>query len=72
MRNDPTFPTILTAQARVELDRQAIEEIQVRVSKWFEENDLLEEAIQLLLSIDRAEDAAALIVRDRNAITNAE
>jgi len=66
------FKSMLMEQAMLELGRQTIVEIHVRASAWFERNAYLEEAIQLLLSADRPEDAAALIVRNRNPITNAE
>lgn len=66
------FQSLLQARALADLGEENVQDIQVRAAKWFEEQGYLEEAISHLLKGDLLIEAAALIVRHRNAIMNSE
>jgi len=66
------FQAMLKERALSDLGREETREVHVRASRWFEQSDLLEEAISHLVLADRMAEAAALIVRHRNEIMNTE
>ncbi|MDX2413301.1 MAG: LuxR C-terminal-related transcriptional regulator [Woeseiaceae bacterium] len=66
------FQAMLQDQALIDLGDQAIRDIHVRASAWFEEHELVSEAIRHALSADRADKAAGVINRHRNIIMNRE
>jgi len=66
------FQTMLQEQAYSDLGEDEIHNIHIRASRWFEEQDFLEEAISHLIRADSLSEAAALIIRHRNAIMNHE
>ena len=66
------FQTMLQDQAHTDLGDQAIRDVHVRASAWFEEHEFVSEAIQHALSADRADKAAGVIARHRNNIMNRE
>ncbi|MFV2089800.1 MAG: LuxR C-terminal-related transcriptional regulator [Pseudomonadales bacterium] len=66
------FQAMLKEQALSDLGRDETRDIHARASRWFEDNDLLEEAISQLVQADMMTEAAALIVRHRNKIMNTE
>ena len=66
------FQSMLKEQAISSLGQDEVRDIHVRTSRWFEEHDLLEEAILQLVQADMLAEAAAVIVRHRNTIMNTE
>lgn len=66
------FQSMLRDEAASNLDRDEVNKVHVRASKWFENHDFLEEAIRHLLLADQAQGAADLIIRHRNEIMNTE
>jgi ATP/maltotriose-dependent transcriptional regulator MalT len=66
------FQAMLREQALSDFGRGEARNIHIRASRWFEKNDLLEEAISQLVQADMMAEAAALIVRHRNNIMNNE
>ena len=66
------FQTMLKREAREVFDLEQTRYIHVSAARWFEDQGLLEEAIAQLTNADMFVEAAALIVRHRNTIMNAE
>ena len=66
------FQAMLQDHAHTGLDDQAIRDIHVRASAWFEEHEFVSESIRHALSADRADKAAGVINRHRNNIMNRE
>jgi LuxR family maltose regulon positive regulatory protein len=66
------FQELLQRQLKARLTPDEIAGLHRRAASWFEEQDLLEEALHHLLQADGPVDAGRLIVRHRNDILNQE
>ena len=66
------FQAMLQDQALTDLGDEAIRDIHVHASAWFEEHEFVSEAIRHALSADRDDKAAAVIARHRHKIMNQE
>lgn len=66
------FQSMLREQALSSLGHDEVRDIHVHASRWFEDHDLLEEAILQLVQADMLAEAGAVIVRHRNTIMNSE
>jgi len=66
------FQAMLQDQALTDLGGEAIRDVHVRASAWFDENEFVSEAIRHALRADRADKAAGVISRHRHKIMNQE
>ncbi|MCO4812835.1 MAG: hypothetical protein KC572_14635 [Gammaproteobacteria bacterium] len=66
------FQAMLQDQAVTDLGNEAIRDIHLHASTWFEQHGFLTEAIRHALRADRADTAADVISRHRNEIMNHE
>lgn len=66
------FQSMLQDEAVARLGEEIARDTQRTAAKWFETEQFFEEAISYLLKIEANEEAAELIIRHRNLITNNE
>jgi LuxR family maltose regulon positive regulatory protein len=66
------FQSMLQEQALTDLGNEAIRDIHMRASEWFEEHEFLTDSIQHALSANCPDEAADVISRHRNMIMNHE
>jgi LuxR family maltose regulon positive regulatory protein len=66
------FQSMLKDEALSRLGGEVVRDTQYAAARWFEGQELFEEAIYYLLAIGENEEAAELIIRHRNPITNNE
>lgn len=66
------FQSMLKDEAVSRLGEEIVRGTQRAAARWFEDQQLFEEAIAYLLTIEENQQAAELIIRHRNPITNNE
>lgn len=66
------FQSMVQEQALTDLGDEAVRDIHLRASTWYEEHEFLADAIRHALSANRPDAAADVIGRNRNVIMNHE
>lgn len=66
------FRQLLKREMKRNLTPEMIRKLNNQAGKWFEENDLLDEALQFLLAADNIQAARQLIIRHRYDLTRLE